>query len=351
MTNKNFFKRTTATVTAALLLTVCSAAAAEPEARPASSVCTQMLVPGGQPFGIKLFTNGVIVVGTADLDTSAGTVNPPKNSDVRVGDVIQTIDGKPIASNEQVSQAILKCGGRSLNLGINRDGKQLLVKLVPVQSTGCYRAGLWVRDSAAGVGTLTFYDPKNGYFAGLGHGITDPNTNEIMPFGCGDMVPVTISGIQKGVQGTPGELQGYFSSDIPEGTLYTNCGQGVFGKMNHPLQGQAIPVCPTSEVKTGPVQIMCTIDDSGPRKYDAEIELLNTRVAQSRNMVLHITDKTLVSKTGGIVQGMSGSPILQNGKLVGAVTHVFVNDPTRGYGILAENMIASETHLIQKTAS
>ena len=170
MTNKNFFKRTTATVTAALLLTVCSAAAAEPEARPASSVCTQMLVPGGQPFGIKLFTNGVIVVGTADLDTSAGTVNPPKNSDVRVGDVIQTIDGKPIASNEQVSQAILKCGGRSLNLGINRDGKQLLVKLVPVQSTGCYRAGLWVRDSAAGVGTLTFYDPKNGYFAGLGHG-------------------------------------------------------------------------------------------------------------------------------------------------------------------------------------
>lgn len=348
---KIFLKQSVAALAAAVMLSMCSAAAAEPEAEPASTANVQMLVPCGMPFGIKLFTNGVVVVGTADLETSSGMVNPPKEADVRIGDVIQTIDGKPVNSNEQLSKAILNCSGRSLNLGISRNGSKVIAKLSPVQSTGCYRAGLWVRDSAAGVGTLTYYDPNNGFFAGLGHGITDPDTKEIMPFGCGDIVPVTISGIQKGIYGNPGELQGYFSSDIPIGTLYSNCGQGVFGKMNHPPAGKAIPVCPADEVKVGPVQIICTINGKGPQKYDAEIELLNTKAAQTKNMVVHVTDENLIRQTGGIVQGMSGSPILQNGKLVGAVTHVFVNDPTRGYGIFVEHMMAGEDNLFQKKAS
>ena len=351
MKNRSIFKQTAVALAAAMFLGGISAGAAEPVVQPVSTSSPVMLIPCGLPFGIKLFTNGVVVVGTADLETSGGTVNPAKEADVRTGDVILSIDGQQVTSNEQLSKAVLNCSGRSLNLEIDRSGQKVAAKLSPVQSTGCYRAGLWVRDSAAGVGTLTYYDPRTEMFAGLGHGITDPDTNEIMPFGCGDIVPVIISGVQKGVQGIPGELQGYFSSDIPSGTLYANSVQGVFGKMNHAPDGEAIPVCPSDQVKTGPVEILCTIDSSGPQKFSAEIELLNTRAAQSKNMILHITDKQLLNKTGGIVQGMSGSPILQNGKLVGAVTHVFVNDPTRGYGILAEHMLAGEASTAQKAAA
>ncbi|MDD3262166.1 MAG: SpoIVB peptidase S55 domain-containing protein, partial [Oscillospiraceae bacterium] len=212
-----------------------------------------------------------------------------------------------------------------------------------VQSAGGWRAGLWVRDSAAGVGTLTFYDPQTKTFAGLGHGITDPDTHTIMPFGCGDIVPVTVSGVRSGTPGSPGELEGYFTSDSPIGTLYANSERGVFGKMKQAPSGKAVPLCPASEVKSGPVQILCTIDGGAPKAYSAEIELLNIRGTQNKNMILHVTDEALLSKTGGIVQGMSGSPVLQQGRLVGAVTHVFVNDPTRGYGILAENMLKGES--------
>ncbi|WOC33552.1 MULTISPECIES: SpoIVB peptidase [Caproicibacterium] len=335
----------------AVLLGGVTAGAAEPTVKSVSTGEARMVVPCGTPFGIKIFTNGVVVVGTADLETGAGVVNPAREADIRTGDIIVSVDGKAITSNEQLSHTILSCSGRSLTLGVVRNGQKLLAKLSPVQSTGCYRAGLWVRDSAAGVGTLTYYDPQNGTFAGLGHGITDPDTNELIPFGCGDVVPVTISGIQKGVQGVPGELQGYFDSDIPAGTLYANSLQGVFGTLNHAPQGRAVPVCPAEQVKTGPAEILCTIDGKTPKTYQAEIELLNTRVSQSKNMILHVTDTQLIQKTGGIVQGMSGSPILQNGKLVGAVTHVFVNDPTRGYGILADHMLTGAAEAAQKAAS
>lgn len=351
MKNHSYLKRTVAALTAAVLLGGITAGAEEPVVEPVSTTSTRMLVPCGSPFGIKLFTNGVVVVGTADLETNAGIVNPAKEADIRTGDVIVSVDGKHMTSNEQLLRAVTDCSGRSLVLDVVRNEQKIVVKLSPVQSTGCYRAGLWVRDSAAGVGTLTYYDPQNGMFAGLGHGITDPDTNKIMPFSCGEIVPVTISGVQKGLQGMPGELQGYFASDIPTGTLFSNSTQGVFGKLRYAPKGKAIPVCASEQVKTGPVEILCTIDTSGPHKYSAEIELLNTRAAQSKNMVLHITDKQLLSKTGGIVQGMSGSPILQNGKLVGAVTHVFVNDPTRGYGILAEHMLAGEANIAQKAVA
>ncbi len=336
-------ERQVAAVLAAAVLSVSAAAsAAEPTSAPVSGPHVCMLVPCGTPFGIKLFTNGVVVAGTADLETPTGTVNPAAKADVWVGDIIRSVNGKPVTKNEQIAAAIQKSGGKALKLGLLRSGKEQTANILPVQSAGSYRAGLWVRDSAAGVGTLTFYDPQTHAFAGLGHGITDPDTHTIMPFGCGDIVPVTISGVQKGSAGVPGELEGYFTSDVPSGTLYSNSEQGVFGNLKQPPHNTAVPVCPAEEVKAGPVQIVCTIDGNTPHTYQAEIELLNVRGARSKNMVLHITDKTLLARAGGIVQGMSGSPILQQGRLVGAVTHVFVNDPTRGYGILAENMLSAE---------
>ena len=309
----------------------------------ASSLSEKQVILCGTPFGIRLFTSGVVVVGTADIQTNEGTVNPPAKSGVQVGDIVTGVNGKGVNSNEEVSEAIRKSGGQVVQLSLLREGKAFTAALQPVASPAGYRAGLWVRDSTAGIGTLTFYDPDTKIFAGLGHGICDPDTNELMPLLSGDVVPVTISGIRKGVQGTAGELQGYFASDTAIGTLSQNGTCGVFGSLRENPQGETISVMSADEVHAGPVKILSTIDQNGPKAYDACIEFVNCRGGNSKNIVLKITDSKLLEKTGGIVQGMSGSPILQDGKLAGAVTHVFVNDPTRGYGILAVNMISADS--------
>ena len=199
-----------------------------------------------------------------------------------------------------------------------------------------------MRDSTAGIGTVTFYNPTNSAFAGLGHGICDIDTAEIMPLGSGDIVPVTISGVVKGEKGKAGELRGYFSSDVPVGSLEANVEAGVYGTLNSaPVNREALKVAMKQEVKTGPAKVLTTIDGGEPRYYDIQIESVNYKNhAMSKNLVICVTDPDLLAKTGGIVQGMSGSPIIQDGMLVGAVTHVFVNDPTKGYGIFAENMMS-----------
>ena len=199
---------------------------------------------------------------------------------------------------------------------------------------------MWVRDSTAGIGTLTFYDQKSQCFGGLGHGICDADTYELMPLRTGDILPVTISGVTKGMRGTPGELRGYFSDDEAIGSLGANTSCGVFGMLEQEPVGTVTQIGLKQSVQTGEVQILTTIDNEGPKYYSAVLESINYHGDQEgKNFVLRITDSKLLEKTGGIVQGMSGSPIIQNGKLIGAVTHVFVNDPTRGYGIFAENML------------
>lgn len=320
----------------------------QPAPRQASASSTRMLLPCGTPFGIKLFTNGVVVVGTADLESADSLVNPAKRAGLCMGDIIDSVNGKAVRSNDEVAKHIANSGGKAVRFAVRRNGQALQLLLQPVRSGGVWRAGLWVRDSAAGVGTLTFYDPETGCYAGLGHGVTDQDTGELMPLGSGDIVPVTISGLQKGAIGVPGELHGYFAADAPLGTLLSNCDRGVYGKLANAPKGQAIPLCPAQAVQPGPVEILCTIDGAAPRRYQAEIELLDKRLQQSRNMVLRVTDPVLLAKTGGIVQGMSGSPILQNGRLVGAVTHVLINDPTRGYGILAQQMVENELQIAAK---
>jgi stage IV sporulation protein B len=301
-----------------------------------------MLVPCGTPFGIKMFTNGVVIVGVADIQTKSGMVNPAAVSGLKVGDVITAINGQKVNTNSEISDAILNSQGSVLKLTVCRNNSVISVDLQPVKSEtdSTYKAGLWVRDSTAGIGTLTFYNPSTKCFAGLGHGVCDNDTNELMPLLDGEIVPVTINGIEKGKKGVPGELKGYFSTDIAMGTLDKNVSEGVYGTMNVVPKGKAMKVAMKQEVKPGEAKIMTTIDGSGPRCYDAVIEKIDYREnIGSKNLVIHITDQTLLNKTGGIVQGMSGSPVIQNGKIVGAVTHVFVNDPTRGYGIFAESML------------
>lgn len=304
----------------------------------------------GTPFGIKMFTNGVMIVGVADIQGENETVNPAAVAGLKTGDIITSLNGHAVNRNEEVAQTIEKSAGQPVEIHFLREQESMQATLVPVRSKvdGMYKAGLWVRDSTAGIGTLTFYDPTNQAFAGLGHGICDTDTTELMPLRNGEIVPVTINGVVKGRKGAPGELRGYFNTDVPMGTLHANLNQGVYGELNNgaaeeqKLTGKIASVAMKQEVRPGPVQILTTVDGGEPQYYDAEIEKISYHDTESsKNMVLRITDSTLLETTGGIVQGMSGSPIVQNGKLVGAVTHVFVNDPTRGYGIFAENMLGT----------
>ena len=301
-----------------------------------------MLAPCGTPFGVKILTDGVIVVGLNDITTADGTVNPGKQANIQTGDIIYKINGVEVSSNDDVAKAISSSKGETVSVELQRDGKNLTLPLTPALSSidNTYKAGLWVRDSSAGIGTVSFYDPQTGAFGGLGHAISDVDTGEVLPVLKGDVVNVKIHDIVKGTVGTPGELRGSFVSNESCGTITVNNDSGVFGTMYEaPYYVRLVPMGLKQEIQTGKAIILTTINGSTPKEYEIEIEKFNLfENSPTKNMVIRITDPELLELCGGIVQGMSGSPILQNGKLVGAVTHVFVNDPTRGYAIFAENM-------------
>lgn len=301
-----------------------------------------MLAPCGTPFGVKILTDGVIVVGLNDITTADGTVNPGKQANIQTGDIIYKINGVEVSSNDDVAKAISSSKGETVSVELQRDGKNLTLPLTPALSSidNTYKAGLWVRDSSAGIGTVSFYDPQTGAFGGLGHAISDVDTGEVLPVLKGDVVNVKIHDIVKGTVGTPGELRGSFVSNESCGTITVNNDSGVFGTMYEaPYYDRLVPMGLKQEIQTGKATILTTINGSTPKEYEIIIEKFNLfENSPTKNMVIRITDPELLELCGGIVQGMSGSPILQNGKLVGAVTHVFVNDPTRGYAIFAENM-------------
>lgn len=299
----------------------------------------EMVIPGGNAFGIKMFTEGVIVVGLSDVSNGAAR-SPAKTAGVRVGDIILTMDGHSVQSNEDVGKIVSSSNGEPLAVELERGGVRQTLQLCPTKSEdGVYRAGIWVRDSSAGIGTMTYYEPSTGVFAGLGHAICDIDTGSIMPLHSGEIVDVSILGVNKGASGAPGELRGAF---LPKttGELRVNSQSGIFGVGAMPdRKTDPVPLAMRHEVEEGPAIIRCTLADNQVEEFAVEIEKVSIgQDNPTKNMVLHVTDPQLLEKTGGIVQGMSGSPILQNNKLVGAVTHVFVNDPTRGYGIFAENM-------------
>mgnify|MGYP002285312745 FL=1 len=297
----------------------------------------------GTPFGIKMVTDGVMVVGTgAVTDCNSRAVSPAQTAGIQEGDIILSINGEKISSKKQLTKLVESSAGQPLSLVVRRGQQQSSQHLSPVRSSpdNSYQLGLWVRDSSAGIGTMTFYDPNNGCFAGLGHAICDVDTGQLMPLSQGEIVEASIIGVHAGKSGSPGQLQGAFVANRSIGSLYTNSYNGVYGRlMNQPVDAQTIPMAQCQEVRQGPVKILTTVSGQKPQLFDACIEKISlSQDEPTKNMVLRITDPDLLELSGGIVQGMSGSPIIQDGMLVGAVTHVFVNDPTRGYGIFAENM-------------
>lgn len=312
------------------------------------------VIPCGTPFGIKMFTDGVLVVGMSAVDTPAGSYNPAKSAGIKLGDVIVSIEGETVFTTEQVARMVEESGGKSLTFKIRRDNILFEVRFVPAKSVNenRWKAGLWVRDSSAGIGTMTFYSPATNVFAGLGHPVCDVDTGETLPLSSGEIVPAKIHGVNRGVSGTPGELRGGFESGTL-GNLTVNGETGIYGKLsNLPVVGDAVPVAMKQQVKSGAAQILTTIDGTIPKLYDIRIDQVRYNDSSpTRNMVIVITDQELLNKTGGIVQGMSGSPILQDGKLIGAVTHVFVNDPTKGFAIFAENMMKTADTVAQQNAA
>lgn len=297
----------------------------------------------GTPFGIKMVTDGVMVVGTgAVTDCNSRAVSPAQTAGIQEGDIILSINGEKISSKKQLTKLVESSAGQPLSLVVRRGEQLTSLHLSPVRSSldNSYHLGLWVRDSSAGIGTMTFYDPNNGCFAGLGHAICDVDTGQLMPLSQGEIVEASIIGVHAGKSGSPGQLQGAFVANRSIGSLYTNSYNGVYGRlMNQPVDAQTIPMAQCQEVRQGPVKILTTVSGQKPQLFDACIEKLSlSQDEPTKNMILRITDPDLLELSGGIVQGMSGSPIIQDGMLVGAVTHVFVNDPTRGYGIFAENM-------------
>lgn len=300
------------------------------------------LCPGGQTFGIKMNTKGVVVIGTGEVETSSGKKTPAADAGLRSGDIIYSADDKEIKDINDFT-ALISSSDREVGLKVGRGGDTLTLKLKPVKSAddGFYRAGIWLRDSTAGIGTVTYINTDDMTFGGLGHGVCDSETGTLLPLGNGTVFPVTVSGIVKGESGSPGELKGYFGAG-KSGVITSNTPTGVYGILAAGTESFAdgIPIALESEIKNGDAYIRCTLDDGVTREYGVKIEKNSSQGAE-KNMTLKVTDETLLEKTGGIVQGMSGSPIIQNGRLIGAVTHVLINDPTTGYGIYIENMLRS----------
>ncbi len=295
---------------------------------------------GGEVFGIKLYTKGAIVVNVDAVTTSHGNVSPGSKAGIKVGDVITHAGEFAVENSDMLTKAIERSQGEPVELTVIRNGESLAVKLQPVMSVdGQYRAGIWVRDSSAGIGTVTFYDDEKMCFAGLGHGVCDVDTGEIMPLSQGEAVRAKVNGFYKSSSGNPGELCGIFT-DVSLGGLRVNHETGVYGELRQPSGKQTLPVALESEVKLGKAQIVASVEEGKTEYYDIEItKIYPDSDSTVRNMIIKITDTELLEKTGGILRGMSGSPIIQDSMLVGAVTHVFVNNPEQGYAIFAQKMI------------
>ncbi|MBQ8503264.1 MAG: SpoIVB peptidase [Clostridia bacterium] len=301
----------------------------------------QYVTLSGEIIGLRLFTDGVMIVGIDSIETENGSVSPGQSAGLETGDVICSINGITTESSSKVNELISGSEGKVLEIEYVRNGEHRKTEFTPVFSLNeqKYKGGLWVRDSAAGIGTMTFYDNDTGAFAALGHAVCDVDTGEVLPLSNGDIVSAGITGCTKGTNGRAGELCGVFTGNSI-GVLFKNSDCGIFGVLNGcDSNTSEVPVATEHEIEKGPAQIVSTVDENGAQYYDIEITKISTDDSEHKNMVIKVTDEELLEKTGGIVQGMSGSPIVQNGKLVGAVTHVLVNDPTKGYGIFIENML------------
>ena len=287
---------------------------------------------GGEAVGIKLLATGVLVVELDRDDTS-----------LQIGDVILSANNVKVSSYSNLQDIVQSSNGNDITLKVSRNKEEFETKITPLKDSisGRYLLGLWVKDSSAGVGTITFYDLNNKSFVALGHGVTETKENYVLPIDVGGITSTTIYSIKKGIPKVPGELKGSITNDLL-GEINGNTDKGIFGKIlnNKMLENkEEIEILPKSKIKEGKASIICTLDDNQKKEYEVNIEKVMLTSSGNKNMIIKITDNKLIEKTGGIIQGMSGSPIIQDGKLVGSVTHVFLNDCTMGYGVFIENMI------------
>jgi stage IV sporulation protein B len=313
------------------------------------------LYPGGTPFGVKFMTEGVLIVGFCDVDTASGRINPSSAAGLSVGDRIIAVNGKRICGLGELSRIVESSGGKSISLTYRRGGNEHTATLTPAYSLseGCYKTGAYVKDNGAGIGTVTYIVPNSLEFGGLGHGICESDGGKLVPISRGAVVNVGIDGVEKGKSGTPGELRGHFKSG-KSGSLLQNTDCGVFGvlaTLPEGLPSEPLYLGLRDEVKEGRAYIWSTLEGSTPKRYEIEISNIDRSAAAGKCFSVKVTDKALIDASGGIVQGMSGSPIIQNGKLIGAVTHVMINDPTAGYGIFIENMLAAANSQVQPKAA
>lgn len=307
---------------------------------------------GGENIGVKISTKGVLAVAFSDIEDAnrKSLKSPAEEAGIELGDVILKIDNKNISSSKQLRDVVTENKKGKVEIVIDRRGKEIVKSVTLVKDKkGDYKIGLWVRDSTAGIGTMSFYDENTGVYGALGHPITDSETDKILTVESGTLINSNVVNIRKGSVGAPGELKGVFVNEKTSfGTVGKNTPCGIFGVINkNEMQKRSsdknnklYEIAYKDEVEVGPAQIITTIDQSGPKYYSINIEkVLEQNKVGPKSMVIKVTDPELLEKTGGIVQGMSGSPIIQNGRIVGAVTHVLINKPDTGYGIYIEWML------------
>ena len=300
------------------------------------------VIPVGKAIGMKLYTEGVLVVGMSEIEGK----KPYENSGIETGDKIIEIDDTQIDNTDELIECVNNSNGKELEIKYISDNEEKTTSIEPVKtSDNEYKLGLWVRDAAAGVGTLTFYEPSTGKFGALGHGINDVDTYELIDIASGELVTTEIIDIVKGEDGSPGEIRGTIDNGISLGNIYKNTSFGIYGNIDNVAklnltQYKEYEVANRSEITTGKAEILCELENGKTQSYEIEIQrLFLENNENNKSMLIKVTDEELIEKTGGIIQGMSGAPIIQNGKFIGAVTHVLVNDAKTGYAVFGDLMI------------
>ena len=303
---------------------------------PAPAAFAQELAVGGQIVGIQIRTRGVLVAGVGPVETAEGRRSPAAEAGVKEGDLVTAVNGTPVDSAGDLIAAVGALGGEAAQLALLRRDREITVTVQPALSAEQqWMLGMWLRDGITGIGTVTFCDPSTGAFGALGHSVSEEENGRTLPMSGGQITEAEIVNVVPGAVGAPGELSGCTDVGRVLGEVEKNTDHGIYGHLHAPLGGRLVE---TGEMQPGPATILSTVSGHETREYQAMVSRLY-RDGEGRHAVITVTDAELCARTGGIVQGMSGSPILQNGKLVGAVTHVFVNDPTRGYAISIQDML------------
>ncbi len=305
------------------------------------------VIPVGKVAGVKLYTSGVLVVGMSEIEGQDKKIYKPyEATNIKEGDTIISVNETPITTTEELTKKVNESRGEAIELKYMHKEETMQCSITPVKTSNSeYKLGLWVRDSAAGVGTVTFYEPTTESFAALGHGLVDIDTDELIQISSGEFVTTNILKVEKGEKGIPGKIQGTLDKQKTIGNIVKNTSYGIYGKaedittLNLDASSE-MEVATRSEIKTGKAEILCSLENGKTEKYEIEIEkIFPQNNYDNKSMKIKVTDNKLIEKTGGIIQGMSGSPIIQDGKFIGAITHVLVNDPLEGYAVFGDIMV------------